>query len=66
MSSVFQVSSSIRFSLAPLSESTCSSATCCTIENFKLVYIALVLLMYMVLTSVFLRWAAVLEQFKNP
>src|SRR5580693_1950595 len=64
--SVFQVSLSMRFSLAPLSKSACSSATCCTVENSKLVYIALVLLRYMVLTSVVLRWAVVLGQFKNP
>src|SRR5580693_8680842 len=66
MPSVFQVSSSMRFSLAPLSKSTCSSATCHTVENSKLVYIALVLLTYMVSTSVVLRWAVVLGQFKNP
>ena len=59
MSSVFQVSSSIRFSLAPLSKSACSSATRHTIENSKLMYIALVLLTYMVSTSVVLRWAVV-------
>jgi hypothetical protein len=64
--SSFQVSSFMRFSLASLSKSACSSATHCTVENSKLVYIALVLLTYMVLTSVVLRWAVVLGQFKNP
>src|SRR5580693_144012 len=64
--SVFQVSSSMRFSLAPLSKSAYSSATRHTVENSKPVYIALVLLTYMVSTSVVLRWAVVLEQFKNP
>ena len=62
----FQVSSSMRFSPAPLSRSACSSATCYTIENSKFVYIALTLLTYKVLTSVVLRWANVLGQFKNP
>src|SRR6266850_2478373 len=42
--SVFQVSSSMRFSLAPLSRSACSSAACHTVESSKCVYIALVLL----------------------
>src|ERR1700730_2857158 len=64
--SVFQVSSSKRFSLAPLSRRACSSTTCRTVENSKFVYIALILLTYMVSTSVVLRWAVVLGQFKNP
>ena len=61
-----QVSSSMRFSLAPLSRRACSSATCCTFENSKFVYIALTLLTYKVSTSVVLRWADFLGQFKNP
>ena len=59
ISSVFQISLSMRFSLALLSRSACSSATCCIVENSKLMYITLALLTYMVLTSVVLRWAIV-------
>jgi len=64
--SVFQVSSSMRFSLAPLSRSACSSAACHTVESSKCVYIALVLLSCEVSIFVVLRWAVFLGQFKNP
>ena len=64
--SVFHVSSSIKFSLAPLSKRACSSATNHTVEKANFVYIALTFLMYMVSTSAVLRWAGILGQFKTP